>query len=223
MTTTTAPRTALAIREAVEAELGWTPQVDAPSIGVAVEHGVVTLSGEVTSITERGAAKNAALRVRGVTTVADEIVVRYPGSPRTDTDIAEAVKNAFAWSSIVPADKVKAEVHNHVVTLTGSVDWDYQRRAARRTVEHLAGVRMVQNNIQLTARPSATDAEHRIKAALVRNASLDANTIDVVVNGNTVTLTGTVSSWAEKKQAGRAAWSSPHVDTVLNHISVSAA
>lgn len=219
--TTTAPHiTDRDIHDSVEAELRWLPQIDAPAIGVAVKNAIVTLTGEVASLSQRVAAKNAALRVHGVTAVADEIEVRSPSNPRTDTDTAEAVRNALEWNPSVPSGKVKAEVRDHVVTLTGTVPWDYQRQGAQKVVEHLLGVRRVDNQITLAAKPSAPDTAHRIKSAFVRSASIDADSIDVDVVGNTVVLTGHMSSWAEKEEATRAAWASPNVAAVTNNITV---
>lgn len=219
-TTTTIPKTDRDIRDAVEEEIRWTPQTNAPAVGVAVENGVVTLAGEVENISQRLAAKNAALRVHGVTVVVDEMTVRYPGEPRTDSEIAQAVNHALDWNSVVPGGTVKAEVRDHGVTLTGTVKWDFQRHGAQHAVEHLMGVHRVENQIKLDNRPSAPDTETRIKNALVRNASLDANSIHVAVNGETVTLTGRVSSWLEKHQAAFAAWASPNVIAVNNNITV---
>ena len=208
------------IQAAVQDELDWTPDVDSAGIGVAVEAGTVSLSGEVDNHAEQLAATRAALRVRGVTAVVDNLEV-HPKTEWvvTETDIAKEVQRALKWASNVP-DTVKAEIKEHTVTLTGQVSWDFQRQAAKRAVQYLRGVYSVNNMITLTARPSAADTEERIKNALVRNAQLDAKTIDATVSGNTVTLTGTVRSWAEKKQAGNAAWASPHVTDVDNRIVV---
>lgn len=210
------------IQTAVQEELVWTPDVDAAGIGVAVEAGTVSLSGEVDSYPEREAAKRAALRVRHVSTVVDDLVVHPKSSWLvTETDIAKQVDRALEWASSVP-DTVKAEVKDHDVTLTGEVAWDFQRRAAKRVVQDLHGVVSVDNRITLSARPSAADAEERIKNALTRNVLLDAKSIDATVSGYTVTLTGTVHSWAEKHQAGQAAWASPHVTNVENRIVIRA-
>jgi osmotically-inducible protein OsmY len=208
------------IQTAVQEELEWTPDVDAAGIGVAVEAGAVSLSGEVDNHAELMAAKRAALRVHGVNAVVDDLVVHPKSSwSVTETDIAKEVERALTWSSNVP-DTVKAEIKDHAVTLTGEVNWDFQRQAAKRAVQYLRGVYTVESRITLTARPSSADAEERIKNALTRNAQIDANTIDAKVSGNKVTLTGTVRSWAEKQQADHAAWASPHVTDVENHIIV---
>lgn len=208
------------IQTAVQEELEWTPEVDAAGIGVAVEAGTVSLSGEVDSHAELVAAKRAALRVRGVNTVVNDLIVHPKSSwSVTETDIAKEVERALTWSSNVP-DTVKAEIKDHAVILTGQVNWDFQRQAAKRAVQYLRGVYSVESRITLTARPSSADTEERIKNALTRNAQIDANTIDAKVSGNKVTLTGTVRSWAEKQQAGQAAWASPHVTEVENHIIV---
>lgn len=214
--------TDLDVQTLVMDELDWTPDVDAAGIGVAVVDGIVTLSGEVGSYVERLAAKKAARRVRGVRTVVDDLTV-HPKSawPVTETDIAKEVERALRAAINVP-QSVKADVQGHSVTLSGEVDWDFQRHAAKRAVQHLRGVSAVNSTIQLAARPSGTDTEERIRRALTRNAQLDGLTIHVAVHGNKVTLTGTVKSWTERQQAGNAAWASPHVTEVDNQIMVRA-
>jgi osmotically-inducible protein OsmY len=211
------------IHAAVEAELEWTPDVDAAGIGVAVDDGVVTLSGEVEFYAQRAAAKRAALRVRDVTAVVNDISV-HPASPSSvsEADIGKAVDFALRSAVNVP-DSVKAEIEGHDVTLRGEVSRDFQRRAAKRAVEHLRGVTSVHNWIKLSPRPSAPDTQARIEDAILRNAQLDASAIDVVVAGDRVTLSGQVRSWAERRQADLAAWSSPHVSEVYNHIIVRSA
>jgi osmotically-inducible protein OsmY len=221
MSTATKPRTDHQLQQAIESELEWTPDVDAADIGVSVEDGAVTLSGELDDYAERIAAKRAATRVRGVTAVVDNMTVRSQDSTWavSDTDIGKAVVSALKASSTVP-DTVKAEIKAGVVILTGRVQWDFQRNAARRAVEHLRGVVSVDSRITLSPRASSKDTAHLIKEALVRNASVDADRVTVIADGTVVTLTGTVTSWSERNQAGYAAWSSPHVTEVHNLITV---
>ncbi len=210
----------LDVQALVSEELEWTPDVDAAGIGVAVENGTVALSGEVDSYAERLAARRAALRVRGVRAVVDHLTVHPKAAwPVTETDIAKQVERALTGASNVPAT-VKAEIHQHSVTLVGEVDWDFQRLAAQRAVQYLRGVHTVHNMISLKSRPSAPDTQERITNALTRNAQLDAKQIRVIVSGSKVILTGTVKSWAQRTQAGHAAWSSPHVSDVDNQITV---
>jgi osmotically-inducible protein OsmY len=207
------------IQTAVEAELRWTPDVEASHIGVSVENQAVTLSGPVGSFPERMAARRAALRVRGVSAVADNLTVHYAGAPVTDTDLAESVGRFLETTTVLPRGAVKASVSNHLVTLTGSVPWNYQRTAAERAVGGIAGVTHVENHITLT-QPSAPVVAESIKDALARNAALEAQQINVFVDGDEVTLTGHLASWNEKKQAGLTAWSSPGVRRVNNEIKV---
>lgn len=210
------------VQRAVVLELRWAPSVDDASIGVAVDEGMVTLSGQVASYSERLAATHAALRVRGVCAVVDRIAVRTPSSDAmTDVDVATHVDHALRAAADVPSS-VKAVVERGEVTLLGEVDWDHQRRAARRAVQHLRGVRNVSSLITLAARPSAEDAEERIRGAIVRNAAVDANAVSVAMDGTKAALTGTVRSWPEKSQAADAAWASPHVTDVDNQIRVRA-
>lgn len=209
------------VQQAVEEELDWSPEIDSAHIGVAVHDGTVTLSGEVDSFAERMAAMRAAFRVKGVSTVQDDIDVRgdHGRSRPAADDILRAVDTALGSTEGLP-DTIRAEVREHTVVLTGEVDWDFQRRLARRIVANLRGVTHVDSRIELTRRPSAPDTEERIRRALVRNALLDGSTIDVSVLGNTVTLAGRVRSWTEREQAERVAWSSPHVTAVRNLIAV---
>ncbi|WP_127476560.1 BON domain-containing protein [Microbacterium sulfonylureivorans] len=209
------------VQSAVYAELDWTPDIQAAGIGVGVVDDVVTLSGEVDRYAERVAAKRAALRVKGVRAVIDHLTVHPRGGwPVGEAEIAKAVDRALNISAKVP-ETVKAEVNGHTVTLTGEAEWNYQRTAAKHAVRDLPGVSDINNMITLTPRPTAADTADRIRRALTRNALLDARSIAVTAAGDTVTLMGTVQSWAEKRQAEQAAWASPHVAHVDNQIVVS--
>lgn len=219
MTTTTAPSD-LEIQRNVQNEMAWSADVDRAGIGVAVVDGVVTLSGDVAHAAGRRTTVRAALRTRGVRAVVDELVVR-PNSAHGvgESEIAARVADAMRWSWSLP-DSVHASVDGHTVTLTGHVEWHYQRENARRAVEDIRGVVTVDNEISLRPRASAVDADRHIHQALVRTALLDADRIVVTVDGNTVTLTGLVHSFAERMEAEAAAWSSPHVTDVRDFLTV---
>lgn len=220
MTTNSLTRSDHDLQTAVLKELEWAPEMDATGIGVSVNSGAVILTGEVHDHAESVAAQQAALRVRGVSAVVDDLKVRpHVSWPASEIEIATAVANALRWASNVP-DTVQAEIKDHKVTLIGSVRWDFERIAARDAVHYLRGVYAVDNQITLSARPSAPDTGARIRDAILRNAQLDANHISVDVDGNTVTLSGKVRSWSEKQQAAAASWASPHVTDVKNNLEV---
>lgn len=209
------------LQQDVMAELMWEPAVHAAQIGVEVKDGVVTLAGEVSSYTEKLNAERAAQRVSGVQALAVEMTVKLSQfGLRTDADIAESAKNILSWSSSLPADAVKVLVEGGWLTLSGDVEWQYQRQEAADSVRYLSGVTGVSNQIAIKPPISARVVKSDIEAALKRRAAADAKTIAVEVQGADVTLTGTVHSWAERDLAKRSAWGSAGVRNVVDKMNL---
>jgi osmotically-inducible protein OsmY len=212
------------IQRDVLAELAWDARVQPNEVGVAVKNGIVTLMGWVDSFIKKWAAEDAALRVRGVHAVVNDIDVRLPTSAeRTDVDIAAAVMRALEWDAMIPTERIKVTVSKGWVTLRGEVDWGFQRMDAERVARRVTGVRGVTNLITVRSRATSSpeDLKRKIEDALVRSAQTDASRITVEVDANKVILKGTVRSWAERQEAERVAWSAPGITAVDNRITVS--
>src|SRR5438105_5424607 len=210
------------LRRHIERELEWEPSVDERRIGVSVLDGIVTLTGEVTSYSEKWRAERAVERVEGVRGIVNELVVK-PATERSDADIAKAAVEALKWNVMVPDEDIKVKVEKGWVTRTGEVSWDYQRRAAERAIRDLPGMKGIVNLIVVKPRVEPEDIKKKIEETFKRDAIVDANHITVEVNGAEVTLRGTVRSWVERHEAEKAAWSAPGVTAVHNYVTVSAA
>ncbi len=209
------------LQQAVTAELGWEPSITASHIGVTADNGVVTLSGHVNSFVQKHAAEDAARRVKGVRAVAEEIEVRLAfDGKRGDDDIAAAAVSRLAWDMSVPRDAIKVQVEKGWVTLTGTVEWHYQKVAAVNAIRPLMGVVGVSDNVALRPRVSTSNISDDIMHALHRSWFFDGDTIKVSANGGDIKLTGTVSSWHDRQVAAETAWAAPGATSVVNDLMV---
>jgi len=87
------------------------------------------------------AADRAAKRVYGVKAVTEEIRVTLAFSyKRADKDIAQAATKVLDWNYWIPSNRVKLIVQDGRITLSGDVDWYYQKEQAEDVVRHLVGV-----------------------------------------------------------------------------------
>jgi len=206
----------LQLRQDVVDELEYEPSIDAAHIGVAVDKGVVTLTGHVATYAEKQAAIAAVRRIKGVRAIADEIEVRYTSDKKaSDDEIAKRAIDILDWDTMVPSGSIQVMVHDGWITLTGSVDWHYQREQAEEDVRKLSGVRGVINTVEIKPSVQAEDVKRKIEEALKRYAAIDDNAIQVTVpERNKVVLEGKVSSWDERHAVETAAWSAPGVKSV---------
>jgi osmotically-inducible protein OsmY len=196
--------------------------LNAAEIGVTAKDGIVTLTGIVNSYAKKSEAEMAAKNVAGVKAVVEKIELKFgtDWTKKGDNEIATEVFNALRWNWKVPADKVKVKVEKGWITLDGELTWNFQKDAAKNAIKNLLGVTGVSNNI--TIKPESHDKieKSKVENALSRNWSINTQDIDVSVSGTEVTLSGTVSSWYQKDEAGRIAWNTPGIWTVENKLEV---
>lgn len=214
-------KTDLQIQRDVMAELNWEPAIDAAHIGVEVEDGVVTLAGRVNSFAEEWDAERTAQRVSGVQAIAINLEVVLPGpSQRSDADIAHAAGNVLQWTTNLPRGTIQVVVEGGWVTLTGSVEWDYQRRAAEAAIRNLVGVTGLSDQIIIRPTVSIGVVQAQIENAMRRRTFAGAHQIQVEVAGANVVLSGTAENWAARDLACHSAWSTPGVHHVVDNIRV---
>ncbi len=209
------------IRRDVETELQWDPSIDDRKIGVTVDDGVVTLMGEVPHYSARWAAEDITKRVGGVRAIANEIQVKIPATGmRSDTDLAEAAANALRWHVSTCSSQIKPVVKDGWISLSGQVQWGFQKTTAENVVRNLLGVKGVSNDIHVASPLKAADVKQKIEDAFKRHAMLEASGIEVKVDSSKVILKGHVHTWQEREDAARAAWAAPGVVNVENQLAL---
>lgn len=210
------------IQKQVLQELKWDTRVEETEVGVQVDKGVVTLTGNVSSYAKKIAAQEAAHRVSGVLDVANDLQVKIPGGlVRTDTEVAQAVRQALEWDVMIPEKRIQSTVAEGWITLEGTVDLLREREDAERTVRNLMGVHGVNNKIVVKpALPKPTQLREKIEEALERGAEREAKRIRVEISNGTVTLSGSVRSWKEEEAIVGAVSHAPGVQRVKDHLSI---
>jgi osmotically-inducible protein OsmY len=210
------------IKTQVARELKWDSRIGWAQIGVAVNDGVVTLTGSVTSYAKKLAAQQAAHRILGVLDVVNEIVVAPSGLLiRTDEDIARAIRHVLEWDALVPDERIKSTVSDGWVTLEGDVDRWREREHAERTVLRLEGVIGLTNEIKVA--PEQVDVRNlrkQIECALERRADRQTERLRIDINGGEVDLSGRVHSWQEKRAVIGSISHAPGVSVVRDHLRV---
>jgi osmotically-inducible protein OsmY len=207
------------IRTRVIDELDFDPSVTASGIGVTVSKGVVTLTGFVPSYFEQETAVRAVQRVKGVRAVAQELKVRLANFQKHgDDEIAGRALSILGWTMHGDND-IRVVVDDGWVTLSGQVDWGFQKKSAEQAIRKLGGVTGVSNTITVRHVQNA-DVREGILRAFRRNAELEGAGIDIAIDGTTVTLTGAVKTWYERRMAEEAAWRAPGVTEVRDNIAV---
>jgi osmotically-inducible protein OsmY len=209
----------LTLRRLILDELEFLPNIDAAAIGVTIEEGVVALTGHVRTYAEKMAAERAVKRIKGVRAVAEEIEVRVSSElALDDSAIASRCLDVIRWNTGIPDEQIRIKVQQGWVTLEGNVEWQYQKEAAFKAIQKLAGVTGLTNLLMVAPEIVSEDIKTLIEQALARNSELNADRIRISVTGDLVRLEGYVHRWLERKAVEHAAWAVAGVKTVENHV-----
>ncbi|WP_394776157.1 BON domain-containing protein [Flavobacterium sp.] len=197
------------------------PLLSDTEIGVLALNGIITLTGSVHSYAKKEQVEATAKNVRGVKVVIEKIdVVLKDKIQKTDNELAMDIVNAFRWHWDIPNDSVQVKVESGWVTLSGSLEWNYQKEEAKKAVSVLIGVKGIINNIMIVSLSKDRIKKKDIEDAIQSNKIIGNAIITVEVLNNAVTLKGTVESWFQKNEAGRLAWKAPGVLVVKNDLHV---
>jgi osmotically-inducible protein OsmY len=140
----------------------------------------------------------------------------------SDEQVSRAVLMEFAYADIVPTDNIVVAVSDGIVSLDGTVSTLVARQQAEEIAATISGVQSINNRIEVLTQdvpPDVLIAE--VSAALAQNAATDSYEIDVAATiAGSVTLTGTVESWAEKSLAETVTATVSGVRAVDNQLTV---
>ncbi|HOG45177.1 MAG TPA: BON domain-containing protein [Anaerolineae bacterium] len=209
------------IRQAVLEQLANDERVSVERVDVMVNDGQVTLRGTAPSYRSKWAAAEAARRVWGVYSVDNEIEVRLT-APNEDQRIATDIRNALMRDADLDSRAINVDVHEGHVTLRGTVATGWAKSRAEEDVRWARGVVGVTNQLVVVPSSSATDRDlaPQIEQALRRDAAVNADNIDVVVDSRHATLNGIVRNWAERNAALEDALHVPGVVDVRDGLSI---
>ena len=202
-------------------ELLWDDSIDASHITVTTDDGRVVLGGTVNYFHEKWNAGDDAWRIAGVREVVNEIGVDGTARKVKDDDLALSAQASLDANSLVPKGKIRIDVSDGFVAMSGNVHHYYERQADEYVVRHLPGLAGFTYEVTESRDPGESVSEG-ISDSLVRNAAVDAANVKVSDSGGNVTLSGTVRSYAEKQEAVRSAWMAPGVISVDDQLVIGA-
>lgn len=189
-------------------------------VGIAVDHGVVQITGFTDSYAQKWLIERAVTRVIGVRDVRDYLEVRPPErAQRTDTQIALAARCALQWDARVPMG-VGVEVTDGVLRLVGVVERFAQREAAEESVRNLVGVRDLSNEIKISHGSPPADVACDVESAIRRRFGVACRNVWIIERDGVVTVSGAVATLELLGEIERVIRSVPGVVHVDNRLLV---
>ncbi len=135
-----------ALRENVLTALGWSPDLDAGRIEARVDGGRVTLSGVVDAFWKKALTEELVKNLRGVLDVENHLAVAAAHDVM-DQGIAQSIQAALERNALVDASRITVEVHDGIVTLSGTVDSPAAARMVYLAATYTPGVLDVRNRL----------------------------------------------------------------------------
>jgi len=143
------------VEEAVFCLLNANSEIDSDDIKVSIENGKVQLQGKVNSYWKKDKIKKMASQVKGVVSVSDSITV-FPEEETSDIEIKETLITAMSNSVHIDVDKVKLEVSNGLVELSGILPSMSMYNAVIKFVKSTRGVIEIKDNLKWILRYKTT-------------------------------------------------------------------
>ena len=212
------------LKETVHNALVQDIRLNTSDIDLVVAYGGVTLKGSVYSHYEKRIAEQDAHDVVGVGWVTNNLFVRTDS--REDWAILDDVKFNLATDVTTEALDINVNVANGVVTLSGNVNTWFERLHAESIVDKVKGVRNVINHIEVYPETTRLHASAMVakdmKEQFKKNWTLRgvSDRIAVSVKDGVATLTGTVDTWAQRRQAEEIAYKTQGVWKIDNRLQV---
>lgn len=209
------------LQKDIQNAIAREPLLHATEISVTAKDGVVSLTGTVDSYLKKLEAETATKKVAGVQAVVENIEVKLSSAwNQTNEEIAHAVLSAFKTSLLVPDDKVKIEIEDGWITLSGTMPWYYQKVAIHDAVKYIPGIKGVTNNIVIKSEMEDKLDKEDIEMALARSWWVNSTEIVVEVRDREVTLSGSVASYFQTEEAEAIAWKTPGIWSVNNRLQI---
>lgn len=195
-------------------------------VQVSVEDGVVTLTGTVATLAEKGQAETLAMKVDDVRRVINDLSLDsqvMKSSQELAEEISRKIDNYVLYSVF---DWVEGEVQDGRVMLRGYVTEPWKKQDLTQAIQSIEGVQSIENSIEVL---SPVDDDLRVSLArqiygdlvfLGRGAGADQPIHIIVHSGGDVILEGVVRNLVEKRVAGTAARTHPWTFEVENNLRV---
>ena len=186
-------------------QLVWDERVDANDVIVHIENDVVQLKGKVPTLGAKLAASDDAYMIDGVVNVDNQIEVERTERKDipADDEISSNILRMLLWNDTIASTDISVKSKTGIITLSGEVNSYRAKTEAEKTAASVVGVTDVINLLEVHIERTLTDAdiEADIENAFRRNAVLNHKNIAINVKKGIVKLSGTVTSYDEKRIA----------------------